>query len=821
MPWIPQYGNQELAFAARHIDELFYGGERGGGKSDFQLGYQEDAALRYEGKSRGIMFRKTYAELEELQSRAVEIFSASGAIYKSQPSANFPFSNCWYWNNGASVKMRYIENERDYTRYHGHQYCVGVDTEILMADGGYKRISDISVGDDVMTLEGSKKVTDKITPYIAPCVKLTTKKGWQIQPVWHPVLSNVLPLYESQNDGLKTPAQLQNSWTSAESLLYDRHKNLDSVSSTIDGQNYYKGIEGELREFERLGGYSFQAMLVSQVLHSIDHPSILKAKQHRDHDIFYGLFGEKYRLNNSWLKEGLSRLRELFEQFLGHVNNAHCAFPYVHALCDGFGFPSILSYLDGYLSYRRQGDAQPHFVKESSLSYVRQQGDAALQAHGDYRTDGKGYIHECTRRVLYTYIHPYTKERRHGVVPVESGNVLMSYYGDAWVCDLTIEDANHYITKCGLINKNSHISQDEATEYPSPAGLLKMISTMRNANGVPCSMRVTGNPGGIGHVWVKQRYIEQAPPYSPFVDHESGLKRLFIPSKMSDNQILLENDPNYRGRVVASTYGNEALRKAWLEGDWDIVAGAFFEIWDKRRHVIKPFTIPSGWNRFISGDWGSARPFSFGWWAIVDDDYKTQEGLVLPRGCLVRYQEWYGMARNESGQPLYNTGLKLDAETVGSGINQRSAGQKIGLSVIDPACFNSDGGPSIAERLHKGAGNILFRRADNKRVSKIGSIGGWDAMRSRLLGEGEDRPMVVCFDNCLDSIRTIPALQHDKDRIEDVDTEGEDHAPDEWRYACMSRPWTNVKKEAQKTRYWEDMTLDELWKQTGLKNKRL
>ena len=489
MPWIPQYGNQELAFAARHIDELFYGGERGGGKSDFQLGYQEDAALRYDGKSRGIMFRKTYAELEELQSRAVEIFSASGAIYKSQPSANFPFSNCWYWNNGASVKMRYIENERDYTRYHGHQY--------------------------------------------------------------------------------------------------------------------------------------------------------------------------------------------------------------------------------------------------------------------------------------------------------------------------------------------SNISFDESTEYPSPAGLLKMISTMRNANGVPCSMRVTGNPGGIGHVWVKQRYIEQAPPYSPFVDHESGLKRLFIPSKMSDNQILLENDPNYRGRVVASTYGNEALRKAWLEGDWDIVAGAFFEIWDKRRHVIKPFTIPSSWNRFISGDWGSARPFSFGWWAIVDDDYKTKEGLTLPRGCLVRYQEWYGMARNESGQPLYNTGLKLDAETVGSGINQRSAGQTIGLSVIDPACFNSDGGPSIAERLHKGAGSILFRRADNKRVSKVGSIGGWDAMRSRLLGESEDRPMVVCFDNCLDSIRTIPALQHDKDRIEDVDTEGEDHAPDEWRYACMSRPWTNVKKETQKPRYWEDMTLDELWKQTGLKNKRL
>jgi hypothetical protein len=80
-----------------------------------------------------------------------------------------------------------------------------------------------------------------------------------------------------------------------------------------------------------------------------------------------------------------------------------------------------------------------------------------------------------------------------------------------------------------------------------------------------------------------------------------------------------------------------------------------------------------------------------------------------------------------------------------------------------------------------------IRPADNKRVTQKGALGGWDMMRQRL--KGDERPMIYTFHTCVDSIRTIPALQHDPDRPEDVDTDGEDHAGDEWRYACMSRPW--------------------------------
>jgi hypothetical protein len=78
-------------------------------------------------------------------------------------------------------------------------------------------------------------------------------------------------------------------------------------------------------------------------------------------------------------------------------------------------------------------------------------------------------------------------------------------------------------------------------------------------------------------------------------------------------------------------------------------------------------------------------------------------------------------------------------------------------------------------------------------------MGGWDQLRARLVGDGEGRPMIVTFHTCVDSIRTIPFLQHDPDRAEDIMTDSEDHAADEWRYACMSRPYVRtIEKPLQK-----------------------
>jgi hypothetical protein len=294
------------------------------------------------------------------------------------------------------------------------------------------------------------------------------------------------------------------------------------------------------------------------------------------------------------------------------------------------------------------------------------------------------------------------------------------------------------------------------------------------------------NPGNIGHLWVKTTFVLFGQPMAVTLTEskEGGMRRQFIPAQLDDNPSMTVDDPGYEGRLEG--LGSEQLVKAMRWGDWDVIEGAFFDCWNARRHVIRPFEVPKDWGRFRSGDWGSAHPFSFGWWAIVSDAYKTECGIWLPRGCLVRYREYYGML---PGKP--NVGLKLPAEKVGAEIWKREQDDpKLSYGVLDPAAFAEDGGPSIEERIRNGSDRkIFFNRADNKRVPQRGAMGGWDQMRGRMIGEAEDRPMIVCFSTCMDSIRTIPALQHDQAKPEDLDTDGEDHSADEWRYACMSRPW--------------------------------
>jgi len=177
------------------------------------------------------------------------------------------------------------------------------------------------------------------------------------------------------------------------------------------------------------------------------------------------------------------------------------------------------------------------------------------------------------------------------------------------------------------------------------------------------------------------------------------------------------------------------------------------------------------------------------------------------------------------GKP--NEGLKMVAEAVGQGINERDGGDKIGVSYLDPAAFAQDGGPSIAERINKNLNTGMFIRADNKRVGAKGAMGGWDQLRARIVGEdfGDpwgERPMIYTFSSCVDSIRTIPVLQHDDTRPEDLDTKAEDHAADEWRYGVMSRPYSpRPPQEKEAMRGANQMTLNELWKHNKPKKQRI
>lgn len=335
---------------------------------------------------------------------------------------------------------------------------------------------------------------------------------------------------------------------------------------------------------------------------------------------------------------------------------------------------------------------------------------------------------------------------------------------------------------------------EEATNFPNASPINKLRATLRSAVGVPVGMRLTGNPGGPGHNWVKARYIDPCPTGWQIVTEEEileidgvptkvSLSRVFIPSKLRDNELLFRSDPTYVLRLRQS--GSEALVKAWLNGDWNIVDGAYFSEWDYSKHVLDTQSwlprIPRSATRFRAFDWGSAKPFSCGWYAISDGEWG------LPKGALVKYREWYGAADA-------NVGLKMTAEAVALGIKNRELGERITRGWADPSIFIRDGGPSIAESM--ALAGISWWRADNKRKA------GWEQMRGRLQGHPLNNqglslterpqfgpPLLYFLDCCEDSIRTIPSLQHDEGDPEDLDTDGEDHAADETRYAVMSRPF--------------------------------
>nr|WP_255722998.1 terminase family protein [Thalassobius sp. Cn5-15] len=298
------------------------------------------------------------------------------------------------------------------------------------------------------------------------------------------------------------------------------------------------------------------------------------------------------------------------------------------------------------------------------------------------------------------------------------------------------------------------------------------------------------NPGNVGHLFVKKTFIDGQEPLRIYrtAPSEGGMMRQYIPARLDDNKELLKADPNYMDRL--SGLGSDALVKAMRDGDWNVIDGAFFDRWDEDTHVIKPFRIPAEWTRFRAMDWGYAKPFSVGWYAIADGRYGA-----FPRGALIRYREWYGIKTDEHGKFEDDKGVRLDVEEVRDGILARSKGEQFAYTVCDPAMWGSQSGPPPAETLYNegGKGIKSLKKANNARVGTgQNPSGGWDQMRARLNGQmcsdGQKRPMLYLFQNNIHAIRTIPALIHDEDRPEDLNTDMEDHCADEVRYACMSRP---------------------------------
>lgn len=318
---------------------------------------------------------------------------------------------------------------------------------------------------------------------------------------------------------------------------------------------------------------------------------------------------------------------------------------------------------------------------------------------------------------------------------------------------------------------------DEATQL-SEYQMKAITACCRGVNDFPKRIYYTCNPGGQGHAYVKRIFIDKR-----YLANENPGDYEFIQALVDDNTALMEAQPDYVAQLDALP---EKLREAWRFGRWDVFEGQVFaEFVDDpehyrdrvQTHVIEPFKIPDSWKIYRGFDWGYAKPFSVGWYAVDHDN------------VMYRFREMYGC----TGEA--DRGVEWTVQRVANEIRHieetdaQLKGRQI-TGIADPAIWQEDGGESIAETMQRQ--RVYFHKADHKRLP------GKMQCHYRLAFNDEGIPRFYVFNTCKHFIRTIPALIYSETDVEDVDTKMEDHIYDEWRYVCMARPLAPLEKHTAK-----------------------
>ena len=338
------------------------------------------------------------------------------------------------------------------------------------------------------------------------------------------------------------------------------------------------------------------------------------------------------------------------------------------------------------------------------------------------------------------------------------------------------------------------IAFDELTHFTFEEYSYMFSRNRPGGRGTRVYLRATANPGGVGHAWVKERFITAAPPLTPISESVTiaapggGVltkkrNRIFVPSTVFDNKILLENDPGYLASLAMLP---QAERSALLYGNWDSFDGQVFTEWrndpahynDMRfTHVIEPFRIPASWPIYRGFDFGYTRPFSVGWYAKDPDDR------------LYRIREYYGC----NGTP--NQGLRYEPGHIAAEIaaieqNDPLLRGKPIIGIADPSVFDGSRGRSVAELMEKHG--VYWQPGENARIA------GKMQFHYRFAFSAEGLPMLYIFKTCKHFIRTVPALVYDRANVEDIDTTAEDHIYDECRYVLMHIPLSARKNSIDK-----------------------
>ena len=344
------------------------------------------------------------------------------------------------------------------------------------------------------------------------------------------------------------------------------------------------------------------------------------------------------------------------------------------------------------------------------------------------------------------------------------------------------------------------IGWEELTNWPDDKCYRLMFSCCRSSHpAVPRRVRATTNPYGVGHNWVKRRFCLPVLPgrtigriVNDSLDREGNLEepRVAVHFHLGENKVLLAAQPNYLANVKAAAR-NPSEYRAWVHGDWNIVAGGMFDdVWDDAIHIVPNFPlsrIPKTWYIDRSYDHGQTKPFSVGWWAQSNGEPLIHNGHVYGAvpGDLYRVAEWYGW----NGEP--NEGLKLTANVIGQGIIDREHDFGIWGRVMpgpaDTQIFNDDASGETAVAGDMGALGCNWERCDKSPGSRKL---GWERIRKMLLAaatQPREEPGLFILERCEQTRRTLPVLPRDDKDLDDVDTAAEDHIGDESRYRVQHR----------------------------------
>jgi phage terminase large subunit len=304
---------------------------------------------------------------------------------------------------------------------------------------------------------------------------------------------------------------------------------------------------------------------------------------------------------------------------------------------------------------------------------------------------------------------------------------------------------------------------DEAGQWTETM-FRRLLASNRSAKaGILARAILTGNPGGVGHGWLKRLFIERR-----FNDRERSSDYVFIQALVDDNAALVANDPAYVARLEAEP--NEAIRKAWRFGDWDIFAGQYFTELQRDKHLVDPFEIPAHWNRFGAYDFGFNHPAAFLWFAVDED------------GNVYLYREF---VKSQMRVDQFCKEIKAFSDT-----------EKLFTIPAGWDCWakksviSSGTPPTIAEEfLNHG---IILAKAQIDRVQGASQLRRYLAWR----GTETETPRLFIFKNCSVTWNAITRMEYDPDHPEDtlkIDaTDGDpmsgDDAYDALRYGLMSRP---------------------------------